>query len=222
MALTKTVICNLALSEIGNYRNQLTDFDTDTNSVAVQCQLHYPRAVEELVRMHTWNCAQFRTQLTTSAYTGHGWDYTATIPTGSLRVIALATSSTSTRLLVPNSEWVVENGNIRTNHEDPYILYMKEPEPANMDSLFSQALYTLLASKLAVPVMGDGGYDVKRALLDEFLNMIMPEARRVDGFEENLDDQIYSDYLSATFDSTSGANSWPPFASGIDYGTFSW
>jgi len=172
--------------------------------------------------MHTWNCAQFRTQLTTSAYTGHGWDYTATIPTGSLRVIALATSSTSTRLLVPNSEWVVENGNIRTNHEDPYILYMKEPEPANMDSLFSQALYTLLASKLAVPVMGDGGYDVKRALLDEFLNMIMPEARRVDGFEENLDDQIYSDYLSATFDSTSGANSWPPFASGIDYGTFSW
>ena len=173
--------------------------------------------------MHTWNCAQFRTQLTTSAYTGHGWDYTATIPTGSLRVLALATSDTSARYLVPDVEWAVENGNVRSNYEDPYILYMKEPEPANMDSLFSQALYTLLASKLAVPVMGDGGYDVKRALLDEFLNMIMPEARRVDGFEENLDDVIYSDYLSATYQSQSLVNqSWPPFASGLDRGTFNW
>ena len=165
----------------------------------------------------------FRDQLTTSAYAEHGWDYYSAIPTDTLRVLALVDTDTSWRYLAPRIEWVVENGNILCNHEDPYLLYMKAPDVVDMDSLFVQALYTLLASKLAIPLGGDGGKERKRELYEEFLNVIMPEARRVDGFESNEIETIDSEWLAAivTNQSTIG-QSWPPFAAGLDLGSYSW
>lgn len=138
--------------------------------------------------MHTWNCATFRDQLTTSAYAEHGWEYQATMPTDWLRALRLDYTSTAYRILRYNIEWVIENGVLLTNFTDPYLTFMKEPTPAKMDSLYVQALYTLLASKLAVPVAGDK--DRKRELLDEFYSIILPEARRVDGFEERTRNTI--------------------------------
>ena len=85
-----------------------------------------------------------------------------------------------------------------------------------MDSLFAQAFYTWLAYKLAIPVAGNE----KRAndILDEFTSAVMPEARRVNGFEQYNFATNDSEWLEATQTTASSGNSYPPFAQ-TDYNT---
>jgi hypothetical protein len=63
MALTKTQICNLALSKLGSERLQLASFDSDTGVIKDQVDLHYTPTLEELTRMHSWNCCKKKTEL---------------------------------------------------------------------------------------------------------------------------------------------------------------
>ena len=64
MALSKTDLCNLALSKIGNERLQLTNqtFDLNTGATYKQCSLHYTPTLHELCRMHSWNVTKRRYQ----------------------------------------------------------------------------------------------------------------------------------------------------------------
>jgi hypothetical protein len=312
MALTKTKLCNLALSKIGNERVQLSDFDTDTGKIKDQCDLHYDPTLNELVRMHKWNCVKGRTKLATTAtptdpesvtvfgagdsswntdliyvdelnsrprysetggtsatkilyFTGvewhmedefgnadykessesttvpqtgwttdlgtapapkvnlnndYNWEYSAPLPTNCIRPLALTNTSNSERFLKPVIDWRVENGYVLTNYSDIYLLYIKAPTPSEMDSLFAQAFYTLLASKLAVPISGDR--QLNQDLLIEFNSVVMPEARRVNAFEGKESPVVDSDWLEATYTSPSNlGSSWPPFAQ-TSYGTFPW
>lgn len=149
--------------------------------------------------MHSWNCCINRDQLTTSAYTEHGWDYYSALPTGCLRVLSMTDIDTTWRDINYRIQWAVEAGNVLVNYEDPYITYMAEPTLANMDSLFIRALYTLLASKLAVPLKGDNGRDLRNQLQNELIMSILPEARSVDSFEDDGIEPLDSDYISATY-----------------------
>lgn len=63
MSLTKTKLCNLALSKLGSERVLLSDFDTDTGVLKDTLNLHYEPTLEELTRMHSWNCCKKRQQL---------------------------------------------------------------------------------------------------------------------------------------------------------------
>ena len=63
MSLTKTKLCNLALSKLGSERVLLSDFDTDTGVIKDQVDLHYTPTLEELTRMHSWNCCKTRNEL---------------------------------------------------------------------------------------------------------------------------------------------------------------
>ena len=56
MSLTKTKLCNLALSKLGSDRLLLSNFDTDTGVIKDQVDLHYTPTLEELTRKHSWNC----------------------------------------------------------------------------------------------------------------------------------------------------------------------
>jgi hypothetical protein len=302
MASTKTDICNLALSEIGNEAVQITDFDTDTGKAARQCRLHYQDTLEELLRMHTWGCSKKRTQpiatvpsitssdgdtftdnLTTingraefrngaddkairwnstseeweygtwsdptftATFTvandnpvppetgwvpvaagslelthnyDFGWDRAFRLPTDCIRPVFLTNTERSYRFYKVNVDWTVEQRVILSNFDEVFLMYLIEPPIATMDSLFIQAFYTLLASKLATPVAGDRG--LKRELLEEFMNVIMPEARRVNGFEGAETPEVDSEWLEATNTSPSQlAQSWPPFAQS-QFGQFSW
>jgi hypothetical protein len=206
---TKTDICNLALSELGNYLNQITDYDTGTGNIAAQCRLHYPRAVEELCRMHTWNCATKRDLLVVSStVTSTHWSYVYDLPTGSLRVLSCSTSAEADYWDHYKPVWALEGKQIVSNDNPLYVKYIKEPDAADMDSMFLQCLYKLLAAKLAVPVEGDSGVQKKNDLMNELLSFVLPEARRIDGFE-NEEDNIYkdSDWLNASFGGFSD-NSW--------------
>ena len=221
MALTKTQICNMALSKIGDSRSQLTDVDTDDTSVSRQCLLHYEQTLHELVRMHSWNCTKERAKLVDSGNTPtFGWEYEFDLPANSLRPLYLTPQQESTRFLKPTIDWTVEVDKVLANHEEVWLLYIKEPTPAEMDPLFAQAFYTLLASKLVVPIGSKATTEEK--LLTEFMQVIMPEARRVNSFEGKDSPVVDSDWLEATYTSPSTlGSSWPPFSQS-SYGTFPW
>ena len=78
MSLTKTKLCNLALSRLGSERVLLSNFDTDTGVIKDQVDLHYTPTLEELTRMHKWNCCKARAKLATgftvSGLTGNAVD----------------------------------------------------------------------------------------------------------------------------------------------------
>lgn len=213
----------MALSKIGDTLSQLTDADLsgDLTSIARQCNLHYEQTLHELVRMHSWNCTKERAKLVDSGSTPtFGWEYEFDLPSDSLRPLYLTPQQESEAFLRPMIDWRVEGDVILANQEDVWLLYIKEPTPAVMDPLFAQAFYTLLASKLVVPI-GSKATNAQE-LLTEFMQVIMPEARRVNSFEGKESPVVDSDWLEATYTSPSNlGSSWPPFASS-SYGSFPW
>jgi hypothetical protein len=221
MPLTKTQICNMALSKIGDTRAQLIDVDTDDNSISRQCLLHYEQTLHELVRMHTWNCTKERAKLVDTGNTPlFGWTYEFSLPSDCLRPLYLTPTDDSNRFLKPQIEWNVEERTIVSNHEEVWLLYIKEPAPADMDALFANAFYTLLATKLAKPIVGDS--QLGMTIYNEFLSVVMPEARRVNSFEGYDAPVVDSTWLEATITSPSNlGSSWPPFSQS-DYGSFPW
>jgi len=296
---TKTEICNFALSLIGNERNQLSDFTTDTGKIKDQCDLHYDQTLEELCRMHTWNCCKKRDQLvetvtlitdsndveytynatengkaqfsnaaddkrirynsTTSAWeygtyssptftkvddvsstadippttgwdTGitsltltydFGWEKEYILPSDCLRPVFLTNTTESQRFLQPMIDWAVEVDRILANYSPVYLLYIKTPLPAEMDTLFLKAFYHLLASKLAIPIAGDE--DMSGRILDKFNNFVIPEARRINAFEGKKSPTVDSEWLESTYTSPSNlGSSWPPFGSSTWVTAFPW
>jgi len=65
----------MALSRIGNEGVQITDFDTDTGKSARQCRLHYQPTLDEIVRVHTWNCSKSRIKLSVQSVIISGTSY---------------------------------------------------------------------------------------------------------------------------------------------------
>jgi hypothetical protein len=212
MAISKTDVCNMALSLIGDERFQLADFDTDTGKTKRQCALHYDTTLEEVTRLHSWNCSKKRDELTVTEYTEHFWDNQATIPADSIRILTLTNNDTFYRMLRFNTDWAIEGGLILSNSSGMFILYQKIPTIDEMDSLFLRAFYTSLAVKLSIPLTGDR--KIRSDLLAEFEQIIMPEARRVNGFEGYEHPVVDSEWLEATYTSTGSVGaSWPPISS---------
>ena len=180
----------------------MADVDTDNTAISRQFLLHYDQTLEETVRLHTWNCTKKRDELTTSDYTEHGWEKQATIPADCVRLIALTNTDSFYRWLVPNVEWTVEGSLILSNDSDNYLLYQAVPTVANMDALFAKAFYYMLAIKVAVPISGDR--QIRQELMLELERVILPEARRVNGFEGYESNVIDSEWLEATYTPTTG------------------
>lgn len=212
MATTKTDLCNMALSLLGQERMQLTDVDTDSSKVAAQCLLHYETTLEELVRLHTWNCCTQRDELTTSDYTEHGWSTQATLPTDCIRPLALSITDTFYRTLEWTTEWEISGRLVLSNSGTNFLKYTAVPEISAMDSLFMQAFYTKLAIKLAIPLTGKR--DIRNDLMVEFEQIIMPEARRTNGFEGYELPRTDSEWLEATVTPASGRNAWQALSVG--------
>jgi hypothetical protein len=202
----------MALSLLGDERAQLTDVDTDNTKVSRQCLLHYDQTLEELTRLHTWNCASKRDELTTSDYTEFGWDKQATLPADCIRPIELSDTDTFYKTLVRDVEWEVSGRLVLSNYGDNFLKYYAVPAIASMDALFTRAFYTLLAVKIAIPITGDR--EIRRDLLIEFEQVIMPEARRTNSFEGFEYPKIDSEWLEATVTPTYGTSAWQALSVG--------
>jgi hypothetical protein len=224
MAFTKTKLSNLALSKIGSDRLQLNDFDTDETKAADQARLHYDVTLDELVRMHQWNCCKTRAKLTNVTSTDpkvplFQFSQAHSLPGDYIRAFYVSNTDSAYVVIQPRVEWVIENELLLSNHEDIWLCYENRPSTDVMDTLFAKAFYTLLASKLATPLTGSRELEI--SLLEEFNNVVMPEARRVNGFEQQNLPSVDSEWLEATVVSPSTlSQSWPPFSQS-SYGTFS-
>ena len=195
----KTDIYNVAVSLLGDSALQLTGASTvdSTDTKATRAfNLHYDPTLNELVRQHTWNCCINRDQLITSAWSEHGWEYYSALPSGTLRALALTNTDSSYVSLQYKVDWVVEGANILTNYSDPYLTFLKIPSIGAMDPMFLQALYYMVAIKMAIPITGDR--KIRAELLTELLGSILPEAKRIDGFEGNNEAAVESTWLNAT------------------------
>lgn len=139
-----------------------------------------------------------------------GYDYSFKVPDNLLRCLYVSNTDDTYQYAKPNIEWVIEKDSLLSNDNKIFICYDKLPEPEDMDALFAEVFYTMLAGKLAVPVAGN--QDLKDSLVQEFYGVILPEARRVNGFEQNNYAVNDSEWLEATYTTTSSSNSYPPFS----------
>ena len=146
------------------------------------------------------------------------YDYSYRIPTDAERSFYVTDSSAVYNYIKPRVDWHREGNSILTNESKLFLCYDAIPEPTDMDSLFAKTFYTMLAMKLSVPITGDR--DLEVSLLEEINSVVLPEARRVNGFERQDPPTLDSEWLEATVISPSSlSNSWPPFSQ-TSYGSF--
>lgn len=200
---TKTDLANFALSKLGSDRVQLSDYTNDTGTIKDTIALYFSSTLEELTAMSAWNCclasAQLTAELTAPTF---GYDNAYALPAEAIRVYYVSASTGGGYKNKPADYEVNVVGSARvlnTNVTDPYIVYTRVPEDSSatndyavMDSLFARAFYTLLAARICVSITGNS--DLESAILDEFYNIVLPDALRCDAIEGKQIVQIGEDY----------------------------
>jgi hypothetical protein len=139
MSYTTVQICNLALAKVGDEGGQISSLNEDSKEANL-CVKFYEPALRETLRMHTWNCAKARAQLSKSTTSpAFGWDCLYPLPADCIRPLVLADSSSTNRNYRYNNEWIVEGRNILTNADSVYLQYVKYiTDPNVMDELLEE------------------------------------------------------------------------------------
>ena len=184
MALSKIDICNQALLKVGADLIASLDTSTATDDGAIRtakmCNALYDQALDEILRIYTWNCCVARATPTLLGESpAFGYDYAFQLPNDCLRVIRVFdnTSNYSNRL-----SWVIEGKKILCDTQTVYIKYIARPDDVGiLDSLCASALICNLAIKLSVTLQLD--VDWQGRLIDELYNVILPSARSIDTIE---------------------------------------
>ena len=194
-SVTKTEICNLALSKLGSDRIQLANFADDTGQVKEQCDLFFLPSLEELTRMYSWNCCKKRSgSISADANFDGEYNYSTSysFPTDCIRVLGVERNTTdemstgSNTTALEKNDFIVLGRKIYCNITTGlYLHYLAIPEDevnhAYMDASFLKCFYTFLAMKLAVPLTGNS--EVENAIRSEFYKICLPEAKRLNSIE---------------------------------------
>lgn len=206
---SKLEVINNALGLLGSDRVRLQNL-TDTSTISQQTELHFIPSLEELIRMHAWNCCIQRTAISgtvgkASPFFVHekAWNATSSADITPLRVISRHDSASQTGGVVrPQTEWTVYRSSGTTANTNPQLgiaspsntswrfYYVAVPIDGSgniiygqFDSLFINCWTTYLASKLAVPVIGN--VNRKFELLKRLYEVLLPQARKVNTLEGN-------------------------------------
>ena len=198
---TKTDMANLALSQLGSERLQLSNLETDSSIIADAINDFYVATLEEVTAMSAWNCCIKSIRLsnsgdsdvfdsTISASTAEPTFHMSnayTLPADAIRVY-YASASAGHNFKGSGLDFEINGRVLNVNAADPYIIYSAVPENGtgtnyytSMDSLFARCFYTLLAARTCVRITGSS--ELESALLDEFYNIVLPDALRCDAIE---------------------------------------
>jgi len=176
MAISVTKICNMALSKVG--ANRITSLE-DGNKNAILCNEFYESTVDEVLRMHPWNCAIHRATLAALADApDFGYAYQYTLPTTPycLRVLQME---------YLDYEFKIEGRVLLTNEGTCNIIYIKRiTDPTKFDSLLVEAIATRLATKLAYPITQSK--TLTEQLAEEF-KLVLSAARTADSQEGTVE-----------------------------------
>lgn len=172
-------ICNMALLKYGDH--SITSITAPTTTEERACSVLYPLKRDELLYAHPWNFAMTRADITGSITTAppfpDDW-YAYTLPANCLRVWELYDS---------DEEWIQESGQLLTpQEEEVYIRYLwRVTETGRFNPAFCNCLATLLGAELAAKFMGDAGRTMRRELLAELNNVLLPAAYSLNAMEGN-------------------------------------
>lgn len=196
---SETDCLNDALSQIGASRITAID-DGSTN--ANHCTVFYPSLRDGMIRSAKWNFSLERVALALDATApAFEFAYRYALPADCLRVWQYfgGSPAVSTVVTDPNAysiqpRYKIEGRYLLSNDGQAYILYGKRvTNPSLWDSLFYQTLTTWLASKLASAIMKDP--KMSNALLDQAINVLLPQALSSDGQENSVEPFITDDLL---------------------------
>ena len=174
-----TGLCNSALAKIGAAR--ITSLEEDSKNANL-CANLYPRCRDDLLRAHSWNFATMRVKLAKiSAEPAFGHAAAFALPADWIRSIAAFDNEAGLGAL----EFKIEGGHIVTDAEEVYLRYIRRVEDANlMPSDFREALSSLLARELAVPIAQSNTLEEK---LEARFRTRLRRARTTDGLEDRAD-----------------------------------
>ena len=180
--MDKTGIANLALSNLGEARIQSL---TDDNTRARACNARINSVVTTILRMHVWNSALERKQLTSAGTPVFGWNYMYQLPTDYIKVVEVN----------PVSKYQVEQKNILSNESTLYLLYVAEPlDVQNLDPLLAEAISMKLALEICETLTSKQG--LKQEMMQKFV-IALQEARGANSKDRTPERREESTYLNA-------------------------
>lgn len=169
-------ICNSALTKIGAGRIVALD---DGSKNANACAELYPKLRDDLLRRHAWNFACVRLKLARlAAAPAFGYAYAYQLPSDWLRTVAVYEDDAGQAL----AEYRVEGRTILSSAEALYIVYVRAVgDPNDMPSDFREALASMLACDLAVPIAQSSSL---RQEMDQAFRDALARAKSVDAVED--------------------------------------
>lgn len=181
MADGRTDIANLALNHVGE--PPIMDLDDDNHPTARIVKLIFNPTIREVGRDHVWNCLKKRdiaAKLVLAPIFGYANQFQ--LPTDFLRLVELNGSDVNERKIDYEIEAGPAGGRVLlSDAEEAKIQYIHFTEDTTIfDSLFTEALAILMASKIATQIRQDAkGVE----LLQRYKQSALPGARKVDSNE---------------------------------------
>jgi hypothetical protein len=196
MGLSKIEICNHALLKVG--ADTIASLDTsqsDDSGVitsAKLCKIFFSQALEETLRMYSWNsCTKRASLVQLTEKPAFKFANSFQLPTDFVRLI---NAYYDVNAREDRTEWALEGNKILCDSDTLFIKYVARPDDVStLDALSTQALIGKLAIKLAVPLQLDTS--MQNNIIQELEQVIMPQARSIDTIENKSWDLEESDWI---------------------------
>lgn len=166
--MSAVTICNTALGMLG--AQSITSLDESSDRARL-CKTFYESSRQALLRMHPWSCATKRVEIAPLATAPvFGWGYAFPLPADFVRV--LDCNETDYRL---------EDRHVLSNSGVLHLVYVYDNQnESTWDSLLTEAMSIMLASKLAKPLTGSSAESDSQG---EALRVLLKQARAINGQE---------------------------------------
>lgn len=163
-------ICNSAILSLGG--NAISSF-SDVSAAAQLCSAFWAKAVDLVLRLHPWNCAIKRAQLSPDVTPPvYEWTAAFSLPSDLLRLLDMDGVT----------DYKIEGGKVLCDEAALNIRYVyRNDNPANWDAALAQAMTAYMQFKLAYPLTKSNTVqDGQWKLFAELLRT----ARNIDAQEE--------------------------------------
>ena len=180
--MNKVSVANLALSNLGEAPIQNL---TDNNARARIASSRIDDVIRSVLRMHDWNSAMKRIELTKSNDPLFGWNSTFELPADYLKVIEVW----------PVSRYRVQGKEILSNEASLNLLYIYEPTDINsLDVLLAESIALKLAVEMSETLTGKDG--LKERMMQKYL-MALQEARSANSKDKTPEHREESTFWNA-------------------------
>ena len=170
-----TQIANYALGLIGD--SQISDIDDPGSKPARVCKQFLQATIDEVLRLHRWNCAIKRATLARLADApNHGYRHAYALPTDSLRLLEVNGEPWN------GSEefFEIEGKAIVIDATECKIRYVRRIGVADFDPLLAKAVAISLAMTICVPLTAN--LQLQQTIAAQMVRAIAT-ARQVDAIE---------------------------------------